>query len=306
MKNLLILIVFFVGVSSSQFYAQQRTDISNQSEELGKVKWYRNYDEAISASKKEKKDIVLLFQEVPGCSTCRNYGHNVLSNPLMVEALENSFIPLAIFNNKGGHDKKILEKFNEPSWNNPVVRIINAEGENIVKRISSDYSAHTLSKRMIESLHAENKNVPKYLELLEQELAASKSNSIKEKTFQMYCFWSGEKELGQIEGVLDVESGFIGNAEVVKVKYDDRVVDENSIAETVKNKGIKPVRSSNSYRIAKKDVHYYLENSDYKKLPLSPLQKTKINSALGNNESALSFLSPKQLELLGEIQREKN
>ena len=47
---------------------------------------------------------MLLFQEVPGCSTCRNYGHNVLSHPLMVEAIESLFVPLAIFNNKEGKE----------------------------------------------------------------------------------------------------------------------------------------------------------------------------------------------------------
>jgi cytochrome oxidase Cu insertion factor (SCO1/SenC/PrrC family) len=47
-----------------------------QPEELGKVKWLRNYDQAIAQSDKNGKPVLILFQEVPGYSTCRNYGNN--------------------------------------------------------------------------------------------------------------------------------------------------------------------------------------------------------------------------------------
>ena len=92
--------LFFFGSVSTLI--AQRTSLEKQSEELGKVQWYRDYDEALSIAKQEDKNVLILFQEVPGCATCRNYGHNVLSHPLMVEAIENLFVPLAIFNNKGG------------------------------------------------------------------------------------------------------------------------------------------------------------------------------------------------------------
>jgi len=71
------------------------------------VHWYRDYDKALVVAAKEDKDVLLLFQEVPGCSTCRNYGHNVLSHPLMVEAIESLFVPLAIFNNKKKKTKRL-------------------------------------------------------------------------------------------------------------------------------------------------------------------------------------------------------
>ena len=149
MKRLLYtFLVLSIVANTNKSNAQS----NSQPKELGKVTWLRDYNKAIALAKKEQKDVFILFQEVPGCSTCRNYGQNVLSNPLMVEAIENSFIPLAIYNNKGGKDKVILDKFNEPSWNNPVVRIINTKGENVVKRVSGDYSAKTLQKRMVEAL----------------------------------------------------------------------------------------------------------------------------------------------------------
>ena len=37
-----------------------------QPEELGKVKWMRNYDVALKQAKAKGKPIMLVFQEVPG------------------------------------------------------------------------------------------------------------------------------------------------------------------------------------------------------------------------------------------------
>lgn len=304
-KKISSVITFLIVALVTQSYAQKKTNPKSQSEELGNVEWYRDYDEAIALAKKEKKDIVILFQEVPGCSTCRNYGHNVLSNPLMVEALENSFIPLAIFNNKNGEDKKILEKFNEPSWNNPVVRIIDANGDNLVKRVNSDYSALTLCKRMKEALIKRKKTIPPYLDLLEQELSAVDSGNINEVNFKMYCFWTGEKKLGELDGVLDVEAGFISHNEVVKVTYNSDLIKESELVSHAQKNNFEFINSSQNYRVATNDVHYYLLHSDYKYLPLSELQKVKINSALGSNQSAKKYLSPNQSKWLNLLKNNK-
>lgn len=268
-------------------------------EELGAVKWYRDYDEALAASEKQGKEILLLFQEVPGCSTCRNYGHNVLTHPLMVEAIENLFIPLTIFNNKGGKDKQILTKYNEPTWNNPVVRFVNSNGENLTKRISGDYSAKALCNRMITILKDKGQEIPAYLDLLSQEL--STAYEVPEKYFQMYCFWTGEKQLGSIDGIVDTESGFMNHAEVVKVKYDPNKVSENDLEEFASNNNMKPVEKKTKYRVATSDVHYYLKNSKYKYIPLTEIQKTKVNSALGSRQSPDQYLSPKQLRWLQSV-----
>ena len=49
--------------------------------ELGEVDWIRNFDEATTKAKKLNKPLLVLFQEVPGCSTSSGYGKNVLSPP---------------------------------------------------------------------------------------------------------------------------------------------------------------------------------------------------------------------------------
>ena len=192
--------------------------------------WYRDYDKALVVAAKEDKVVLLLFQEVPGCSTCRNYGHNVLSHPLMVEAIESLFVPLAIFNNKGGKDKKVLDQYGEPSWNNPVVRIVDEQGKDVVKRIGNDYSALTLCKRMIAALLKNKKEVPEYLTLLKQEFDRLVSSNIKEKTFKMFCFWSGEKALGALDGILSTQAGFSNHSEVVRVQYDSRLIQEEQLS----------------------------------------------------------------------------
>jgi len=289
----------------SPIVAQEMTDPKSQDEELGNVQWYRNYDDAVKVAKKTNKDIVILFQEVPGCATCRDYGHEVLTNPLMVEALENAFVPLAIFNNKQGHDREILNIFNEPTWNNPVVRIIDADGTNLTKRISGDYSALTLVKRMKEVLKKQGDDVPGYIDLLEQELSASSSSNIEEDVFSMYCFWSGEKNLGKLDGVLNVESGFMQGREVVKVKYDSDVVSEKELVNFGKKNDYTLRTVSNDYRVASNDYHYYLKNSIYKYIPMSDIQKTKVNSALGSSKNANQYLSPKQIEWLTYVSKNK-
>ena len=298
--------IIAILLMTTNSYAQEKTNSDSQAKELGKVSWYRDYDDAVALSLEQKKPILILFQEVPGCATCRNYGKDVLSHPLMVEAIENLFIPLAIYNNKGGKDKKTLEKFNEPSWNNPVVRIVNSLGSDIVKRVGSDYTALGLHSAMTYALTSRNKIVPEYLSLLGDELTAVDNNSVKEKYFKMYCFWTGEKQLGSRNGVLNTEAGFMSGHEVVKVKYDENEITNDQLSKFAGLHEFTPISKDHSYRPASNDEDYFLQHTDYKYLPLTPLQRTKINSAIGNRKSAEKYLSPKQLKRLKELKSKKN
>ncbi|MFT4761333.1 MAG: hypothetical protein ACI9XO_001689 [Paraglaciecola sp.] len=117
-----------------------------------------------------------------------------------MEAIESLFVPLAIHNNKRGEDAKVLQAFGEPSWNNPVVRIFNADKRELTPRLGGDYSPLGLVKAMVNSLTVNGSNVPQYLTLLQEELQAKKTG-VETATFGMYCFWTGEKELGSLDGV---------------------------------------------------------------------------------------------------------
>ena len=304
------LIIFLFAVST---LAAQRSD---NPIELGKVEWIRDYDEAIAQSKATDKPIFLLFQEVPGCANCTKYGQDILSHPLMVEAIETEFVPLAIFNNKSGKDRAVLVQFGEPSWNNPVVRIIDQDGNDLAKRVANFRSRTKIVNTMMDVLQKENKTVPNYLQLLSQEWIGLETTG-EEGFLSMYCFWTGEREIAKIDGVLSTEAGFMHGREVVKVEYDETKTDLAKIGnqaskvscadaiftDQVVNTAI-PTKKEGKYRKDSQDK-YYLRHTDYQYIPLTDIQQTKINSAIGSKQNPNQYLSPRQSELLASLTSKK-
>ena len=134
--------------------------------EVGKVKWSRDLDEALQQSEASGKPVFLLFQEVPGCAGCRQFGRDVLSHPQVVEAIESEFVPMLVHNNKGGKDAEWLRRFKEPAWNFQVVRFLNSKGEDLIARKDRVWTTGPLAHRMVNALGAAGRPVPKYLEAL--------------------------------------------------------------------------------------------------------------------------------------------
>ena len=81
----------------------------------------------------------------------------------MVEAIEDHFIPVVVYNNKS-EDAALLKAFKEPSWNNPVVRFIDKDGKDIIRRRTGVWTISGLAARMIASLKAAKREVPAFLE----------------------------------------------------------------------------------------------------------------------------------------------
>jgi len=298
-RNQLTLIALLL---SSMLFSQMSNPL-DQAEELGTVSWYRDHDKALLESKQSGKPVLILFQEVPGCSNCRNYGNDVLSNPILVEAIQHEFVPLAIFNNNGGEDKRILDIYGEPTWNNPVVRIVNGEGKDIVNRVAGNYSIQGIAASMYQALLLSGLDAPSYFELFTSNLDQS---SLEKRYYQMYCFWSGEASLGSVDGVVSSEPGWMNEAEVVKIIYDSNEVTSKTLDKFGESANCKQVEEHKSYRIDK-DPQYYLKQTDYKYLALTAIQKTKINAALGSKMDASKFLSPTQLAVFqdfGEVKKE--
>jgi hypothetical protein len=52
-----------------------------------------------------------------------------------------------------------------------------------------------------------------------QQASAPGKAPTKRVAFAQSCFWTGEMKLGQIEGVVRTEAGFIGGREVTLVEY---------------------------------------------------------------------------------------
>lgn len=306
------------------FQAQTTHQNTQQPDELGTVDWIRNFEKGLAISEQENKPVFLLFQEVPGCATCRNYGHNVLSHPLISEAIETLFVPVAIYNNKGGSDAKVLQFYSEPTWNNPVVRIVGSDKKDIVKRIGGNYSKLAVVAAMKAALTAQSLPVPMYLQLLHRELASENSGTEK-ATFSMHCFWTGEKKIGNWDGVIETQPGFMNGREVVEVEYDPTQINFETLLKKANKSGCAShVFAENKDQLeASKSIigntsgsekgefkidrepKYYLSKSVYKYVPMTQLQAARANSLVGNGELPNSVLSPRQIALVKTIRANK-
>ncbi len=90
---------------------------------------------------------------------------------MLVEALETEFVPVLIQNNRAGRDAELLAKYDEPAWNNPVVRFFSSDERELVERRDRVWRSGELAERMVRALEAAGKKVPPYLSLAVDELS---------------------------------------------------------------------------------------------------------------------------------------
>ena len=314
-----LLVSVFASLSAKELVSM-RADADNP-RELGQVAWLRDYDQAISVSRETGKPVFLLFQEIPGCATCVEFGDAPLSHPLIVEAIETHFVPLAIHNNKPGQDAEILSKFNEPAWNFPVARFIDADGTDIIARADRIWDTHGIAKRMIDALDAAGRNVPKFLQLIEAE---SNESALQPATFAMACYWEGEAQLGALEGVIRTKAGWMNGHETVDLLFDPELIDYETLLSAAQSRHCasvvyprNPMQLTVARRLAETPVRlsdtesrtartgdqkYYLQFSTLRHVPLTPAQATKVNAALRLKTDPLVWLSLSQRELAGTIE----
>ena len=142
-----ILTLLFAGIAGSFLGVHrvpaERTVLPDPIE-LGAVRWRRSLEEGIRLAQASGQPILILFQEVPGCGTCRKYGDGPLSHPMIVEAIVDLFVPVAILNSRDGSDRMTLEAIGEAPRKNPVVRIINTNRKELAPRLSGDYTKRGL------------------------------------------------------------------------------------------------------------------------------------------------------------------
>lgn len=278
---------------------ETRTRSREQGIELGKVAWLRDYDEALGQSKLTGKPVLLFFQEIPGCATCVNYGRDVLSHPLMVEFIENEFVPLAIFNNRPGKDSDILAMYNEPSWNNPVAHFVDDIGRDIIPRLADNYHPLGMYDKLIEVLEGLRKPVPKYAVLLGEDLKM-KYGRLKTTLYETPCFWSGETSLALHPAVKYTEAGKIGIAEVVMVHFNDSQASLSELDSLAAEEGFFQIGGHENYKMDGRP-QYYLSKSPFRYLPLSKAQRAQINVAIPYERQPVDYLSPRQLLMYRDI-----
>ena len=275
------------------------TKPKSQPIELGKVKWLRDYDTALAESKVQDKPVLLFFQEIPGCSTCVNFGRDVLSHPLMVEFIENEFIPLAIFNNIPGRDSEILALYNEPSWNYPVAHFIDDKGNDIIPKLANNYQPLSMYNKMVQVLKQSGRSIPGYAILLGEDLKMEYGNSTS-TVYETPCFWSGETSMALHPAVKYTEAGWINNSEVVKVFFDESQVSLTELNSYATNEGFFVIADHRGYRTDERP-QYYLSKSSFSYLPLSKAQRAQINVALPYSKQPAHFLSPNQVAMYQDV-----
>ena len=281
--------------------------------ELGAVRWERSLDAGLARSRASGRPVFLLFQEVPGCATCVGFGETALSHPLVVEAIETAFVPVAIFNNAGGADAAALARFGEPAWNNPVVRFVDADGEDWIPRRDRIYHTKQLAPRMQDALRAAGSPIPSYLTWLAHD--ASRDSAAR-ATFGMHCFWEGEACLGADPAVIATRASWQNGGEVVEVWYDPARSSYRSLLERVAARGCSDrvlAATDAEERIARdvfgRDVQHakgrarVASASDQKRhlrahalagLHLTAYQEMRINAALAVGGDPSIWLSPRQ------------
>ena len=289
---------------------------ANQPIEVGTVNWLRDLDLAREQSMANGKPIFLLFQEVPGCAGCKQFGADVLSNSSLVDTIEDLFVPMMVRNNVGGEEAKILESFGEPAWNYQVVRFIDPNLQDIIARKDKVWETGPLAARMIQALIAHGKEVPDYLRLIEQE----HSDRLERVHFAQGCFWVGETELGRINGVVKTEAAWIGGHEVTTVDFDPTEITAADLTQQAIHKNVANVIFAGTELAAELDVAGYptqiaddrsvkaAKGSDQNRQIgclsgaslLSEAQKTKVNGHLPvSKKDAMRYLPPSLRSKIG-------
>jgi hypothetical protein len=291
--------------------------------EVGSIEWPRDFDAALASSKATGKPVFAFFQEVPGCSGCQQFGSTVMTDPTILSAIESAFVPVLIHNNKGGADAEILKRYDEPAWNYQVVRFLDGEGKDLIPRKDRVWTKDALATRMVEALTTAQHEVPAALIDVSKgrkpQAAAAAETSEGKAAFAMFCFWTGEMKLGQIDGVLTTEAGFLDGHEVTLVTWDRTQLDFTILVKktaaidcarkiypttqadiaAAKKAGSKlevvPF-SENAYRRAPdSDQKKQLTGTPYAKLKLTPEQATKVNAFCRTDAKiAQAVLTPEQ------------
>lgn len=258
--------------------------------ELGSVAWHRGYDAAKAEAARVGRPLLVLFDEVPGCSTVRNYGATALSDPFVIDAAASLFVPVVVYNNVAGDDRRVLESFGEPAWNNPVVRFLGPDGAALGDRHTGDWSTTALLQAMVRALETAERPVPEWLSLVAWEREAPQETA----TYAMYCFWSGEAHLGAHPAVLKTDTGFQEGREVVRVTYDPTRVRRSVLDSFAARASARPLEGG-TFRGSAKDDRYQLKGTPWATVPMTRAQASRVNADVGNGRDPSRWLAPHQL-----------
>ncbi len=276
-------------------------------EELGQIPWHRDEQAALADARKSGKPLMVFSTELPGCGSCKKFGKNHLSNPIIIDAAAH-FVPFVLVKAR--------------TW--PTMFFRTPDGKDLIPKVGFSRSVGRLLDGMERALRAAKKPVPAYLELAAREHRCRKP---QKATFGMGCFWSGEAKLGAVDGVIASRCGFL-KGEVVELTFDPKVISYAALVEKARElrcasfvvartdeqlkiateiisqqPKAKVIRSDAAIRPAAKDTKYHLRrHRRYYLLPLTELQAARVNSALAvKGGKPDTYLSPTQIAFLKQL-----
>ena len=88
-----------------------------------------------------------------------------------------------IRNNVDGYEKEVLERYDEPTWNNPVIRFVDGDGKDILPRKDRVWLLGDVTARVVQVLEAAEQKVPAWLATLWDETS---SEEVQTASFAMY------------------------------------------------------------------------------------------------------------------------
>ena len=263
-----------------------------------------------------------------------DFGTKPLSHPLIVDAIETLFHPGLVYNNIES-DKELLERFEEPSWNNPVMRFLNSEGEDVVPRRDRVWTTTKVVQRLVEVvMRAQEaaggpiRAAPEWLRIAFEEQSLSPRSKA---TFAMHCFWVGEARFGAQRGVLKTRPAWYDGKEVVEVEFDPRRISyadlvskarelecatkvythDDAQREHLEQLGevAHAPREGELLPCQNSDHLHHLRSSHLRALPLTPLQALRVNASIEARDAQRieARLSPRQVALvngLAQLRRE--
>jgi hypothetical protein len=285
----------------------------------GAVRFLGEWAEASREAMRLGRPVFVLFQEVPGCATCTRFGAHVLSHDRLAALINEQFVACAV-NNRGrsAGDRAALALFGEPMLNNPVVRLVDAAGRDLVPRAEGVYEPLALLARLEAALAAHQGRYRRALstELLELELLAREPRAaLDTATFSMGCYWQGERVLGAVPGVVSTKPGWSQGREVVRVVFLERpdvlrslftrastasfsvVPHSEAQLEAARETGLAaltltPLHNSTLTAVPSSEEKYFLRRSHFAKLlpTLSQPQQARLNAAIGERDEAHALL----------------
>jgi len=290
--------------------------------ELGAVQWQRDYDTAATRAREEHKPLLVLFTELPGSEVTRNYVRDVLSHPLIVEAIETQFVPLAIASNAEGRDREILTSFCETPHANSIIRIVDVSTQtrtDIVPRLADDTSLAAMTSALVATLQKRDSHVPAYLSLLDEE-ERGHAKPLPPAVFAMSDPVLGEEKLGAFKGVIATRIGTLAGKPVLELTYDSAAINFANIVREARRLDCAEfvyARTDDQYRYARRVLGSSIERSDeplipqserslerlratvYRGVPMTPIQALHVNAALASGGNPDDFLSLRQIRFRG-------